>query len=278
MPAALLTVSVVVFLLVSFVYIGKVLWHREAVRREFSHPIRINFFPTISINLLLFSIASLPLSATASFYLWIAGAVLHLLFTITIVTAWIQSTHFEITHMNPSWFIPAVGNIIVPLAGVVHAPEDISWFFYSIGLLFWLVLLVIFFNRIIFHSPLPEKLLPTLFILIAPPAVGFIATVELLGEMTPLAKVLYFFACFLILLLLFQLSMFHSIQYYLSWWAYTFPLAAFTIASLLMFSETGGSVYLLISTATFVALSALIVLLALKTIVAITRKEICIEE
>lgn len=277
-PGVLLAVSVAVFVLVSFVYIGKVLWNREAVKREFSHPIRINFFPTISISLLLFSIAFLSQSPVISLYLWIAGALLHLLFTVTIVKTWMQSTQFTITHMNPSWFIPAVGNIIVPLAGVVHAPIDISWFFYSIGLLFWVVLLVVFFNRIIFHSPLPEKLLPTLFILIAPPAVGFIATVSLLGEIAPLAKVLYFFACFLVLLLLFQLNMFRAIQYYLSWWAYTFPLAAFTIASLLMFAETNSDVYLLIGTISFVGLSALIVLLAFKTITAIARKEICIEE
>ena len=40
---------------------------------------------------------------------------------------------------NP-WFIPVVGNIIVPIAGVDDAPAEVSWFFFSFGLIFWIAL------------------------------------------------------------------------------------------------------------------------------------------
>jgi tellurite resistance protein len=118
--------------------------------------------------------------------------------------------------MNPAWFIPAVGNILVPIVGIIHAPAEISWFFYSIGFFFWIILLIIFFNRIIFHSPLPEKLLPTLFILIAPPAVGFVSLVKLTGEVGDFSKILYYFGLFLTLLLMFQFNIFKKIKFYLS--------------------------------------------------------------
>jgi tellurite resistance protein len=39
----------------------------------------------------------------------------------------------------------------------------------------WAVMFTIIMNRIVFHNPLPQKLMPTLFILIAPPAVALIS-------------------------------------------------------------------------------------------------------
>ncbi len=41
---------------------------------------------------------------------------------------------------TPAWFIPVIGNLVVPLAGTAHAPVDISWFFFGGGLLYWLAL------------------------------------------------------------------------------------------------------------------------------------------
>jgi len=52
---------------------------------------------------------------------------------------------------------------------------ELSWFFFSVGLIMWAVMFTIIMNRIIFHNPLPQKLMPTLFILIAPPAVALIS-------------------------------------------------------------------------------------------------------
>jgi len=98
---------------------------------------------------------------------------------------------------------------------------------------------MILFYRLLFHNPLPERLLPTLFILIAPPAVGFIAYVKLTGTVDPVARILYYFALFVFVLMIPQLKMLSRIKYYLSWWAYTFPMAALTIATILMYHQNG---------------------------------------
>ena len=146
------------------------------------------------------------------------------------------------------------------------------------GLIFWIILLIIFFNRIIFHSPLPEKLLPTLFILIAPPAVGFISFVKLTGEISAFSKILYYFGLFLVFLLFAQIKIFKKIKFYLSWWAYSFPIAAITIASILMFHEAGISSFKYIALVFFGILNLIIILLIIKTSIAILKKEICVEE
>ncbi|MFW6283044.1 MAG: SLAC1 anion channel family protein [Minisyncoccales bacterium] len=268
-----------IFSLISFFYITKALKFPYEIKKEWNNPIKLSFFPTISISLLLLAIVFLEGGfGVFSRYLLVIGFVMHLIFTLAIVRKWVLHLHFKVSHMNPSWFIPAVGNILVPVAGVDHFSNEISWFFFSIGLFFWIILLVIFFNRIFFHEPLPEKLLPTLFILIAPPAVGFISYLKLVEEIDQFAKILYYFALFLTVLIFFHYKAFSNINFYLSWWAYSFPIAAITIASFLMYHTTGFYIIQWITMVLFVFLSLLILVLLIRTIYAIIKMHICIEE
>ncbi|MGE5517860.1 MAG: SLAC1 anion channel family protein [Bacteroidota bacterium] len=274
----LLGVTAFVFLLLAFIYGHKVLTHGDAVAAEWAHPVRISFFPTISISLLLLSVAALPTSVAFSQVLWFAGAALHLLMTMLVMTSWINHSRYEVVHTNPAWFIPVVGNIIAPIAGIRHAPADISWFFFAIGILFWLVLLTIVMYRLIFHTPLPGKLVPTMFILLAPPSVGFIAWVNLAGGVDAFARLLYFAAAFFFLLMIPQLGKFARQSFAMSWWAYSFPLAAFTIATVLMGERTGTVFYMWAGRCLFVLLALVIAGLAVRTIVAVLRRQICLPE
>lgn len=266
------------FLVLSAFYLAKLLRHADAVRQEFAHPVRLNFFPAISISLLLLATAfaeSLPDFAQA---LWMAGAALHLCFTVIVMSSWIHHTRYDIKHANPAWFIPVVGNVIVPVAGVAFAPIGISWFFFSIGLVFWIVLLTIVMNRLFFHEPLPERLTPTLFILIAPPAVGFVAWVKLHGgEIDAFARILYYVALFLTLLLASNAMRFFKLRFFLSTWAYSFPLAAMTIATLIM-AEQGGAFFVGLAWLLLAILSIVLLLLTLRTLQAALRGEICVPE
>jgi tellurite resistance protein len=267
-----------IFTIISIIYLVKIIRFKDDVKNEFNHPIKLSFFPTFSISLLLLSVAFLSVNISISKYLWVFGAIIHFIFTIKIISIWIQHTKFELKHMNPAWFIPAVGNILVPVAGVSHFSPEISWFFFSVGLFFWIALFIIFFNRIIFHNPLPDKLLPTLFILIAPPAVGFISLVKLIGEINEFSKILYYFGLFIVFLLFAQINLFKKIKFYLSWWAYSFPIAAITIASILMFHETNIEMFKYLSWLFFAILNIIIIVLLVKTTIAIFKKEICVEE
>lgn len=274
----LLGLTVIVFISLLLSYFFKILLHYNEVKKEFSHPVRLNFFPAISISLLLISIALLPLSHIGSKYVWWAGTILHLYFTLTILSIWIQHTKFEITHMSPAWFIPVVGNILVPIAGVHHVNTEICWLFFSTGLIFWIILFSIVMNRIIFHAPLAQRMIPTLFIMIAPPAVGFISYVKLTDSLDSLSRVLYYFALFLTMLLLFQAKMFAKLKFFISWWAFSFPLAAMTIATALMFTKTNLPVYNHLTIGLFIMLCVIVLILTIRTVIAITKKEICTEE
>ena len=58
------------FVLLLMFYGLKVLRYPQAVRGEMRHPIRINFFPTVSISLLLLAAAYLESAPEAAFWLW----------------------------------------------------------------------------------------------------------------------------------------------------------------------------------------------------------------
>ncbi|MEZ5650496.1 MAG: SLAC1 anion channel family protein [Burkholderiaceae bacterium] len=275
---ALATCTAAVFVVLAFFYLSKLARFRAAVLAELDHPVKLNFFPTISISLLLLSITSLGVVPAAGRPLWLIGAAAHLLFTLHIINVWIHRDHLQIQHLNPAWFIPAVGNVLVPIAGVPLGYVEPSWFFFSIGMLFWIVLMTIVFYRVLFHTPIDKRLMPTLFILIAPPAVGFVAYLRLVDHIDAFARVLYYSALFLTLLMFMQARRFIALGFFLSSWAYSFPLAAITIASLLMYERTGLEPYAWIGTALLIVLTTVVTMLAYRTVEAIVQDRICVPE
>src|SRR5699024_8135058 len=100
-----------------------------------------------------------------------------------------------------------------------HVDPHINWMFFSIGIMFSIIYMTIFMNRIIFHPPLPNQLTPTFFILLAPPSIGFISYVKLTGNVDAFAYVLYGFAFYLGLLFIVQFKRFFTIPFTISWWA-----------------------------------------------------------
>ena len=274
----LMLLAVVLFITISAVYLFKLVRFPQAVRAEFHHPIKLQFFPAISISLILVGSMLVPGTPVIASWLWGAGALLHLVFTLLVLNAWLHRSGIEIVHSNPSWFIPVVGNILVPIGGVSMAPLEVSWFFFSIGLLFWLILFSIIFYRLVFHAPMPGKLVPTLAILLAPPAVGFISYVLLNGAVDNFARILYYAALFILMLLLSQTGRFLRLRFALSTWAYSFPLAAMTVASTVMLEHTGMRLFYLLSTTLLMLLVVIIALLLVRTISAIRRDEICVPD
>ena len=273
-----LGISIITGIAFTIIYTFKIIKFPKEAKEEFNHPIKMNFYPIIAKVLLILSIIFLPLDMSISKVLWILGVISQLTFSIVIASSWIKHSKFQFKHLNPAWFIPIVGNLIVPIAGVAHGFIELSWFFFSIGFFMWLTLFIIVFNRMIFHHPIQEKLLPTLFILFAPPAIAFIAYVKLVGEIDIFAKMFFNFAIFLVILIFAQVKLFLKIKFYISWWAYTFPVVAISIATMLMYHETGSIFFNQLSWFFMILLSIIMVYVSYRTIKAIRCGHICVEE
>ena len=274
---ALLLLAATLFATLLALFAAKAIKYPQSLLAELRHPVKLAFVPTFSIALILLSVVFLTSSPTVSFWLWTAGTGLHLLLTLYVLSSWIHHERYDIAHLNPAWFIPVVGNVLVPIAGVSHASPEICWFFFSVGLFFWPVLTAIIFYRLIFHGSLPERFMPTLFIFIAPPAAAFISYHHLIGGIDAFARILYGVALFMTLLLLTQAGRFVRLKFYLSWWAYSFPLAAVTIATFIMAKATGSTFYAWLGGGLLALLSAIVAVLLWQTGMAVWRRESCLE-
>ncbi|WP_321323323.1 SLAC1 anion channel family protein [Thiomicrorhabdus sp.] len=270
--------STILFIVFSITYLIKLVKYPKSVISEFDHPVSLHFFPTFSISLLLLSLIYLDMAYDVARVMWILGATLQFFLLLFILNNWIHHEKWQITHMNPAWFIPVVGAIVVPLGAVHFVDMEVAWFFFSIGLVFWIILNSIVMYRLFFHPPMMKVLEPTLFILIAPPSVGFISYMTLNGMVgvDEFARILYYIALFLMIMLFTQVPRFIKVPFALSWWAYTFPLAAFSLASFMMFEQLHKVFFSYVASLTLAVLFALIVHLTFKTIMAIKNKKMCV--
>lgn len=267
----------ILFLIITLLYGLKAIYFFDEVKTDFLHRIRINFFSAISISMLLLSIAFYSYFPILGVFLWWAGTILHTVLLYLTIRFWIEHS-FEIHHFNPAWFIPAVGSILIPITGVDLLPSLIMYFYFAVGIFFWIVLFTIFIYRVIFHPQLPEKFIPTFFILLAPPAVGFISYMRIAASWDVFSVALLMLTYFFLIMLVFMYKSFRSLKYFLSWWAFTFPLSASTIASTVAFQILKYNIFKYIS---FVLLAVTIIaigIVAVQTFKQISNGELCVKE
>jgi len=273
----LMYVALGLFAIVSLVYLIKMVKYPKAVANEWKHPVRINFFSAVSISMLMLAIITTKPYHTLHIWLWYAGTLMHFFMTLYTITFWINHNQ-EINHSNPAWFIPIVGNVLVPVAGADIANQTVLMYFFSVGTFFWIIMLAIILNRIIFHNQMAQKFMPTMFILIAPPAVAFIAYFKMTHQIDFFANFLYGLAVFFTFMVAFMAKKFIGLKYFISWWAFIFPLAAMSIAAMIVYHKTHDVFsqyfsYIMIGVTTLMT-----VIVLYQTIIHMIKKEICIQE
>jgi tellurite resistance protein len=273
----LMALTTLLFGVVSVIYITKFLKYGAVVKKEFSHPVRINFFAAVSISMIMLAIIYKEHYPTVAALFWYPGASLHFYLTMHTISFWINNNQ-ELDHSNPAWFIPIVGNVLIPVAGVGFASQGVLLYFFSTGIFFWVILFSILLNRIIFHHQMANKFMPTMFILIAPPAVGFIAYVRIFEVVDTFAMILFNLALFFTFLIAFMYKNFIKIKFFISWWAFVFPLAAMAISTMLMYHHTQDTPLLLLSYTMIAATSIIISIVIYQTVIHIKKGDICVQE
>jgi tellurite resistance protein len=274
---ALMYTSLGLFTIVSLVYIIKLISYPKAVANEWKHPVRINFFSAVSISMLMLAIITTKAFPILHVWFWYAGAIMHFFMTLYTITFWINHNQ-EIGHSNPAWFIPIVGNVLVPVGGIGLASKSILMYFFGVGTFFWIIMLAIILNRIIFHKQLAQKFMPTLFILIAPPAVAFIAYFKLTHQVDFFAQFLYALAVFFTFMVAFMIKQFIGLKYFISWWAFIFPLAAMSIAAMIVSHKMHDQFSFYFANIMMGVTTLMTLIVIYQTVVHMFKKEICIQE
>lgn len=224
-------------------------WQRypAALADDLRHPVRHAFVATLPVSLLLLATVGVALGGAAAPLgavwnaMWWVGSLAQLWATVWVLGRWLEPAAAAQPgaagaaglwpSVTPVLLIPVVGNVVVPLAGLPLGHGVWSAMQFGIGALLWPVVLALILARRVAHSPLPERILPAWFITIAPPAV--IGTV-LAQWQAPLSVVLALWGVALFFLL-WAAPLVRRIAgqpFGVAFWAFSFPLAAFTVLTL----------------------------------------------
>ncbi|BET80143.1 C4-dicarboxylate transporter/malic acid transport protein [Edwardsiella anguillarum] len=221
--------ALLVFVVLSVAYIIKIIGSPAVVSAEFRHPIAGNLFGTPLISLLLLPMIIADYCLPLARAVWAIGAVGMVWFAWFSVTRWLSQRQ-QTAHATPAWMVPVVGLIDLPLAMPalqLQTYPQMMMFALAIGLFFALPLFTLILSRLLFDTPLPVALQPSLLILLAPFSVGFSSYVTTLGQVDAFADALYMLTLFLLCVLIGRVqNLPRTCPFRLSWWSVSFPLAS----------------------------------------------------
>ncbi len=244
------------FVALAVPWLTRWLLFRPAALLTLQHPIQASFYPTFSIALLVLAAQWLTFGSSAgvALVLWWLGVIIHFAFSFAILFVMFRGEHVSTEHLTPAKFIPAVGLVVMPLAGgplLAHADGALREWMLTVnvvglgaGSMMYLGLLGLTLHRKYLHAPAQGVLTPTVWIHLAPIGVIPVSLMQVVEQLPfPAARevatvlmllVWGFGVWWLVMASLLTLSARAAGQlpFALSWWGFTFPLGAFVGESL----------------------------------------------
>lgn len=268
----------ILFVLLLYPWVIRWLYYREQVMADLKHPLTSNFFITmpagciiLGTNFLLIGQPYLPplFLYYLGLVLYIAGAFLAMTFSVIGFFNLVSREELGPEPINFAWLMMPVVNIVIPLLGnllvKILGPEHLSAaklinlfdiIFYGTGAVLFMVMAIIVFNRLIMHRLPPAMAAPTFWVLLGPIGVGTLSLFGLadiakfLGTLSSVEGIKFgglilwgfgFWAFIFTLSLTIKYLKTEGIPFSLSWWAFLFPMAAYTLATLGVYEYTGIS-------------------------------------
>ncbi len=249
----LFVLNIFIFFILLPLWLARWLFYRDSAFADLYDPVKGNFYPTFSIGML---VLASNFEIYTSYYFvsllfWVLGAVITVLFALMVPSIVFLGEHAEIHHINPSWFIPPVGLIVIPMSGIPLISKYSSFgdgimlmsiFGFGAGFFLYIALLAVCIYRFALHRPLPPQLEPTVWINLGPIGAGtlsFLTLSQSFGglDMRMIVYLIIIFWAFglwwLFMAIIITVHYYKKMElpYSLSWWAFVFPLGAYTAAT-----------------------------------------------
>ena len=247
--------NIVLFFVLLVPWILRWILFRKEALNDLEHPVISNFYATIAIGMLVLAADFIGIGKNMEIgeIFWFIGALATIFFGVLTPYLMFKGEHVKLDHINPAWFIPPVGLIVIPIAGSLIIPHAsgmvrefvifLNYFGWGSGFFIYLALLAITMYRFILHHPLPNILAPTIWINLGPIGAGTVALVNLIKNSSFISVKEPFFAFgflfwgfgiwWVIMAIVMTLHYIKRLKlpYAMSWWAFTFPLGAYVAAS-----------------------------------------------
>ncbi len=247
--------NVILFFILLIPWVLRWIYFKNNALSDLNHPIISNFYATIAISMLVLAADFIVIdnNIRVGEIFWFIGTLFTIFFGVLIPYIMFKGEHVKLDHINPAWFIPPVGLIVIPIAGSLIIPHTsgileefvilINFIGWGSGFFIYLAFLAIGMYRFILHHPLPNTLAPTIWINLGPIGAGTVALVNLVKNSQFITiKEPFFIFGFLLwgfgiwwVIMVITLTIHYikrlKLPYAMSWWAFTFPLGAYVAAS-----------------------------------------------
>lgn len=276
LPAA---VGDVLYLMAAAVYLplvaafaARLLIAPRAVAAGLEHPVTGPFNAVLPIVGMLLALGLQPHAPECARALFLAGFVATLLLGGWLTGQWIVEP-IDIDQLHPGYFLPTVaGGLIGAQGAAAFGLAGLGWLSFGIGIISWLVLGSMLVGRLIVRPALPAALVPTLAILLAPPAVAGNAYFALTGgRPDPLAHGLAGFAVLMGVVQVRLLPLYLRLPFAPTFWSFTFSYAAAAADALRWIALEHPSGASAMSAAVLTIITALVTGVALRSLVALQR-------
>ncbi|XP_022923216.1 guard cell S-type anion channel SLAC1-like [Cucurbita moschata] len=216
-------------------YILKCIFYFEAVKREYFHPIRVNFFFAPWVVFMFLAIGAPPRFVSEPLHpaVWCAFMGPYFLLELKIYGQWLSGGKRRLCKVvNPSTHLSVVGNFVGAILAAKCGWLEAAKFLWSVGFAHYLVVFVTLYQRLPTSEALPKELHPVYSMFIAAPSAASIAWQTIYGEFDGLSRTCFFIALFLYISLVVRITFFTGFRFSLAWWSYTFPMTTASVATI----------------------------------------------
>jgi len=230
------------------------------------------FLPTVPVGVVVF--ANNLMALRARFFpaigglfpaiLWIASSLVIVVLAVHFIDRIFASANIEIQHSTFGWLIPPVALLIIPLgaplflsvfsAEAAEALVVLSFALWGAGFFAYVFVNAAVTHRYFFHEMPVNQMTPSVWVGLGPigaGAAGLLSLSRAAQSMPNLKSLADLGTGFSLLLWGFGLiwylvslaltlrkAFFENIPYTMGWWAFTFPLGAYALATRLLFAQT----------------------------------------
>lgn len=250
--------------------------HFDKLKDDLKHPVISNFFVTMPVGGIILgtnffimgkNYFSMHFIIGLGMIFWTFGVLTALAFGVYVIFNMMITDNIGPESTNFAWFITPVASIVIPLLGnmlvsafvnnnkgLAELINIIDICFFGIGFLLFLILSSILIGRFINYKMPHSMAVPTFWIILGPVGVGTVSLLGIadaskalglisdIGSLKLLALILWGFGLWAFILTIAVTLKYmknEKIPFSLSWWAFIFPMAAYTLSGLNVYQYTG---------------------------------------
>ncbi|HEY4389489.1 MAG TPA: hypothetical protein VGN34_34040 [Ktedonobacteraceae bacterium] len=237
---ALYLLTALVFLLLLAIAVVKLVCAPKILVSNLTDSIQGPFNSLLPVSGMLLAVGLQPYAYRVALVLCLVFFAATILLCGWMIGHWIATNALETDQFHSGYFLPTVaGSFLCGDSAARFGFIGLGWLGFGIGIVCWLMLGSVTFNRLFFRPRLPDALLPTIAIELAPPVVGGSAYFRLAGTRPDIfAYILAGYAILIVISQLRLLPLYCKLSFTPGFWSFTFPWAAAAGYALLWLSLT----------------------------------------